>query len=465
MISRFFILCIATFLLTGAYCRASELLSGPMIGHTTSDSAKIWLETDRPSEVKVIYWQEPRIQYDRSLGQPMKKGEARGMTNATPPHVGVIQLEELNPGWLIYYEVELDGQLVRPQTPQAFSLMPPTVTRDGEEHLPEFSVAFASCMFPARVPVQPIWDQVASYRPDALMLIGDNNYMPNHPDAYETDIDTISYALPRYHRYLRDMPGLRSLLATTPTYGIWDDHDYGPNDSDRTFRWRELTLDLFKKYYPNPSAGTPDVPGIFTSLKIADAEFFLLDGRFYRDPKKAPDRKTMFGTAQLDWLKQSLAESTAAFKVVVNGSTMLVDRLGSGESWANFGSERDDFLAWLSDKEISGVFFVVGDWHVGTMSRLHRPQEKYPLYELLTSNSAVRLPHGSSEFGQNHYRFHQFVGPEYRGFNFGLVRFEGPEGSRTVSLQIIDEHGEPRVSLSLKESDLSPAWPEINSAK
>jgi len=465
MNSRTFVLSIFLFLLSSAYSQASELLSGPMVGHTTTNSAKIWIETDQPSEVKVIYWQEPRIQYQKTLGQPMKKGEASGTTNKTPPHVGVVQLEGLNPGWLIYYEVELDGQVIRPQTPQVFSLMPPPIVLDDEEHPPDFSVAFTSCAYPARVPVQPIWNQIGSYRPDALMLIGDNNYMPNHPDAYETDVDTINYALPRYHRYLRDTPGLRSLIATTPTYGIWDDHDYGPNDSDRTFRWRELTLDLFKKYYPNPSAGTIDTPGIFTSLRIADAEFFLLDDRYYRDPKTAPDRKTMLGAAQLDWLKDSLGKSAATFKVVVNGGTMLVDRLGSGESWANFGSERVDFLDWLAEEEITGVFFVVGDWHVGTMSRLHRPQDKYPLYELLTSNSAVSEPRKSSEFGQNHYRFHQFVGPEYRNHNFGLVRFEGPKGSRSVSLQIIDEHGEARVSLSLKETDLAPGWQLVNRAK
>ena len=458
MISRVLVLSIVIFLFPSAHSQASELLSGPMVGHTTTDSAKIWLETDQPSEVKIRFWQEPRIQYGRSLGQPIEKGEAKGATNETAPHVGIVQLEGLNPGWLVYYEVELDGRMIRPRTPQVFSLMPPPVVNDGDEHPPDFSVAFASCMFPARVPVQPIWNQIGSFRPDALMLIGDNNYMPNHPGAYETDADTIAYALPRYHRYLRDTPGLMSLLATTPTYGIWDDHDYGPNDSDRTFKWKDLTLDLFKKYYPNPSAGLPDTPGIFTSLRIADAEFFLLDDRYYRDPKTAPDRKTMFGSAQLEWLKNRLGESTATFKVVVNGSSMLVDRLGSGEYWANFGNERDAFLNWLSEEGITGVFFVVGDWHVGTMSRLHRPEDKYPLYELLTSNSAVSLPQRTSDFGQGHYRFHQFVAPEYRGFNFGLVRFEGPKGSRSVTLQIIDEHGEARVSLALKETDLSPAW-------
>jgi hypothetical protein len=54
--------------------------------------------------------------------------------------------------------------------------------------------------------------------------------------------------------------------------------------------------------------------------------------------------------------------------------------------------------------------------------------------------------------------FHQFVGPEYLGFNFGLMKSEGAKGQRTVTLQIIDEEGEARISLQLKESDLRPNW-------
>ncbi|HUV14619.1 MAG TPA: alkaline phosphatase D family protein [Acidobacteriota bacterium] len=452
------ILPILSFVFAGVLVHGSQLLSGPMVGHTTTESAKIWLETDRPAEVKVLYWQEPRIQYGRSLRQPIVRGEAGTRTSKEAPHTGIVSLENLNSGWLIYYEVELDGQLIRPQTPQVFSLMPPGVIRGNEEQPPDVSVAVASCTFPARVPVQPIWNQIGTYRPDALMLIGDNNYMPNQPEAYETDQETVSYAMGRYHRFLRDIPGLRSLLATTPTYGIWDDHDYGPNDSDRTFKWRNLTLELFKKYYPNRSAGLPATPGIFTSFKIADAEFFLLDDRYYRDPNQAPDRKTMFGKAQLDWLKKGLANSQATFKIIVNGSSMLVDRHGSGEYWANFGEERDSFISWLFESGITGALFVVGDWHVGTLSRLHRPQDQYPLYELLTSNSAVSLAHSSADYGQGHYRFHQFVGPEYLGFNFGLMKFEGAKGQRTVTLQVIDEEGQARISLELKESDLTPDW-------
>jgi len=436
--------------------QAQTLLSGPVVGHTTPTSARIWIETDEACAVKIHYWLEARFQFQSSAGIPIMRGTAEGRTSPTPPHTGVIELTGLKPGWLVYYEVEIAGKPVRPNTPQVFSLLP-EAAQNGP--VPSFAVAFASCMYPARVPVQPIWDQVALHRPAVLLLIGDNNYMPNPKGAYETTQDVVEYAMVRYHRYLRDLPGLRSVLSTTPTYGIWDDHDFGPDNSDRTFRWKDLSLSLFKKYYPNPSAGLPDVPGVFTSFDIGDAQFFLLDDRYHRDPNDAPDRNTMLGAGQLAWLKQSLKDSKATFKVIVNGGTLLVDRQGSGEYWASFGQERDQFLSWLAENRITGVLFAAGDWHVGTLNRLHRPQDPYPFYELLSSNAGVSLPPPpEAETGQAHYRFHQYIGTEYRGYNFGLMTFSGPRGSRAVSLQIIDSQGEPRIQLNLTEHDLTPEW-------
>jgi len=427
-----------------------------MVGHTTPTSSAIWVETDQACAVKVHYWLEARFLYQSSAGQPIVRGTAEGRTSETAPHTAVIQLTGLKPGWLVYYELEIAGKPVRPATPQVFSLLPDTT---ANRPLPSFAVAFASCMYPARVPVQPIWDQLALHRPAALLLIGDNNYMPNVTAAYETSQDVVEYAMARYHRYLRDLPGLRSLLATTPTYGIWDDHDFGPDNSDRTFRWKDLSLSLFKKYYPNPSAGLPDVPGVFTSFQIGDVQFFLLDDRYYRDPNQAPDRRTMLGPGQLAWLKQSVKESKATFKVIVNGGSLVVDRQGFGEYWANFGQERDEFLAWLAENRINGVLFAAGDWHVGTLNRLHRPQDPYPFYELLSSNAGVSLPPPpSEETGQAHHRFHQYVGTEYRGFNFGMLSFSGPSGDRSVNLQIINSRGEPRIELTLKQRDLTPEW-------
>jgi len=427
----------------------AQLLSGPMIAHTTSSQANIWVETNKSADVKVHFWVE-------SGSSPIFKGMAQVTTNSEAPHTGVINMDNLPARGIVHYELEIDGQAVRPQTVQSFRLLP------AEESTSSFTVAIASCMNPIRVPLQPIWTQVGVYRPDVLMLIGDNNYMPMRVSAYEAPESTVSFAMSRYHRYLRDVPGLKTVLATTPTYAIWDDHDFGPNNSDRTFKWRDLTLDMFKKYWPNPSAGTAETAGIFYSFKIEDVEFFMMDDRYHRDPNEDPDRKTMLGAGQLAWLKENLKASTATFKVIVNGHTMSIDRGGSGEYWANFGTEREDFLDWMFEESINGVFFMSGDWHVGSLSRIDYSKEGYPLYELISSNAGVH----SVEADDHQYRRNRqesghnrrFDGPiinDILDYNFGLLEFSGDQGARSVTLKLIDHRGEVRAAHVLREEDLS----------
>ena len=126
-----------------------------------------------------------------------------------------------------------------------------------------------------------------------------------------------------------------------------------------------------------------------------------------------------------------------------------------GNVWDNFGTERDDFLSWMFAEGISGVFFLAGDWHVGTLNRLYRPQDGYPLYELLSSNASVRNlpinpPSIESSGGHN-----QSAAEIYRGYNFGLLTFSGEKGSRRVALQIVNEDGDVVIHRSLREQDLS----------
>lgn len=418
----------------------AQLLSGPVVGHTTSSTASIWVETDMPADVSVHYWTD-------AGAQPMVRSVARQRTSSEAPYVGVIKVEGLPARAQVFYELEINGRPIRPETAQSFYMMP------APESVPSLKIAFTSCMNPNRVPLQPIWTQIAVFRPDVLLLIGDNNYMPSRPEAYETDEATVAYAMSRYHRYLRDLPGLRSVLSSTPTYAIWDDHDFGPNNSDRTFRWRELSLDFFKKYWPNPAAGTANTPGVFFSFKIADIEFFMVDGRYHRDPNNAPDRKTMLGPGQLAWLKDQLKASTATFKVIVNGHTMTIDRKGTGEYWANFGTEREDFLNWMFSEGIEGVFFLSGDWHVGSLSRVDFSDKGYPLFELISSNAGVRpIEADDHQYSYNrqvagHNR--RFDGPvinDISDYNFGLLEFAGDKNNRTVTMKLIDHRGEVRAA-------------------
>ncbi len=432
---------------------AAELLAGPMVGHTTQTSARIWVETDAPADIRIDYWQEPRLIYDPIVREPIQRGTAFGGTALDFPHTGMVELADLKPGWLIHYNVLIDGKLQRALSTQIFSLFPPEVIDLQEpDDLTDFSVGFASCNFPARIPIQPIWAQVVRRRPVAFVFLGDNNYLPNKPENLDIDGDDLQFVISDTHRTLKNIAGVRELMASTSSYGIWDDHDYGPGDSDRTFPGKEISLDIFRRYWANPAPDISDPPGVFHSFRIADAEFFLLDNRYNRDPNKAENRSTMLGGVQLEWLKESLKKSNATFKIIGGGGTLAVD-VGK-ETWNRFGTERDDFLKWMFAEKIEGVLFIAGDWHVGVLNRLHRPQDAYPLYELLSSNIAVKnIPRDTVEIAEGPSN-HQWVSPFVIDYNFGLLRFGGIRGNRTVTMQIIDENGVIRVELKVNESDL-----------
>lgn len=457
---------LAAFVLAGGVAPgfAAELLAGPLVGHTTATSSRIWVETDQAANVRIDYWAEPHFDDNKLQGydQPIKRGRAEGRTLGTAPHTGVVELSGLNPGWMVHYTVQIDGHVVRALTPQVFCLMTPESRDASSTEMPNFVVGFGSCIFTARIPVQNIWEQVARHRPAAFLFLGDNIYLPSKVAAFETDRETVRYSLANLNQIARNVAGLQTIMATTPCYAIWDDHEFGPDNSDRTFRWREDFLEMFGRYWPNPSAGTRDTPGVFHSFRIADVEFFMLDDRYHRDPNKAADRGTMLGAGQLAWLKAGLKASTATFKVIANGGSMVVD--AREEAWSNFGNERDDFLRWMFGERIPGVFFLAGDWHVGTLNKLHRPQDGYPLYELLSSNAAATLPRvpagpdapeAAQKSGGGGNR--QAAGPVVRDFNFGALRFAGPKGKRTATLQIIDEAGAVRVQQILAEADLRMA--------
>jgi alkaline phosphatase D len=456
---RFILLAALVIMLKTASLPAAELLAGPMVGHTTPTSTRIWVETSEPADVRIDYWLKPRLWYDGpTLPKPVHLGSATGRTTADAPHTAVVELRDLPPGWMMNYTVLLNGRPQRALTTQSVSLMPPDSPSDGVRGgPPAFAVAFGSCNHPPRAPIQPIWTQILRRRPAAFIFLGDNNYLPKDPEMYDIAPAALRIVVADTHRNMRNIAGLRDLMSSTPSYGIWDDHDFGPNNSDRTFPHRHTTLELFQRYWPNPAHGVRDVPGVFHSFRIVDVEFFMLDNRYHRDPKSPSGAGTMFGGAQLDWLKRGLKASTAVFKVIGQGGTSLVD--SSGEGWTDYRAERDDFLAWLFRENISGVFFIAGDWHVGVLNRLHRASEAYPLYELLSSNLAVGIlrsgaPRADRRTGAG---TNQWVSPYVQDTNFGLLSFSGPVGGRTAALQLIDESGALRTKLRLAETDLKPS--------
>lgn len=347
--------------------------AGPMLGPVTRHTATVWVQGDKPATVALEVMPENSAQL-AWITPPTTLTRENG-------YIARFDLDGLDASSRYRYRMIWDGA-PGPES-HAFSTL--------ASHTGNFKVYLGSCAHLHDADVDSgkpwsgnykIFDRIASEAasdtlPNLMLWLGDNVYL--RADDYESPA-----GMAQRYRKVRAHPALQKLLPALPHYAIWDDHDYGPNDHNQSFVFKQTSLDLFRRYWPNPSAGLPDTPGIFTAFSIADADFFLLDDRWHRDSdREQSDNKAMFGPGQMRWLKNALLASRARFKFIAGGSQFLND-LSRFEGWHHFKEERRGFLAWLQENKISGVIFLSGDRHRTELLRLDRP-DAYPLYELTCS--------------------------------------------------------------------------------
>jgi alkaline phosphatase D len=278
-----------------------------------------------------------------------------------------------------------------------------------------------------------------------MLWLGDNVYL-QAPDF----LDPSSMAA-RYRQARRFEP-LQKLLTGTAHLAILDDHDFGPNDTNGSYVLKGETLNLFERYWPNPSHGLPGVPGAFGWARVGDVELFLLDDRTYRYPDRYPDvpEKTMFGPAQFEWLKQALISSRAPIKLVAAGGQFW-NRASRFEGLHQFPQEQKRLAQWLTEQKIDGVIFLSGDRHFGELLKIERAGA-YPLYEFtsspLTSQPATR-PDAAEQENPD-----VVAGTLQGRRQFGLIRVSGPGGDRRIALEGYDSDGNALWRHEIRANDL-----------
>ena len=423
----------------------SGLRSGPMVGYAELTEAALWAQTTRPAQVQFRYWIEGETNTS-ALSLPcntMREGD----------NIARMVLTHLKSGKRYGYELYIDGKLVPRPYRLSFQTQPQWQWRTDP---PAFTAAFGSCLFVNETefdrPGEPyggeyeILTAIAAKQPDVMLWTGDNIYY-REPDFYST-------AFMRHRNaHTRAVPELQALLGSTHHYATWDDHDYGPNNSDRTYRMREEALKIFTSYWLNPGHGLDDTPGVFFSFTWADVDFFMLDDRYHRSPNRSPDspEKTMFGKAQIRWLKDALLSSRAPFKIIVGGNQMLNPQIAE-ESFSAFKDEYADLLHWLKASDVWGALFLSGDVHRTELIRLDDP-DFYPLYDY--SNS----PLTSGTYAADKFKDNPAVvsGTQVMGKrNFGMLRFSGPRTDRKLVMECYNNTGQLLWKHEVKATELRP---------
>jgi alkaline phosphatase D len=357
------LLCISLFLSLSLLHANTREIAGPLTGDVRANQVTLWMYAPIKSKCTFSYRAEGSSKADA------KTGELTALSNQAAKVPGQIlksTVVGLSPDTRYQYQVTIDGK-ADPSWKGSFKTAPLEGTPTA------FRMAITSCMHIKRA--QRSWNLLLAEQPDLHLTVGDTHYA-------DTTDPTIQL---QHHVAYRRKKEFANVLRQVPTYAIWDDHDYGPNNSDGTAEGKEFSLAGWKQAWPNPASGTPDTSGAFFKFSRGDVDFFVVDGRYHRSPNELPDndKKRMLGDAQFEWLLSGLKNSKAKFKIIASGSVLHHSKV---DGWRIFTFSRHRLFDAIKKHKISGVMYIGGDMHQSLVWQHHESDRVgYPMIEIMSS--------------------------------------------------------------------------------
>ena len=170
----------------------------------------------------------------------------------------------------------------------------------------------------------PALKTILDMQPDFFVGTGDNVY---YDSPGKTAAKTQRQLRKKWHEQFIQ-PRYKKLFAQVPTYWEKDDHDHRYNDCDNTgdrLPTSKLGIQTFIEQLPIVDMAEPE-PITYRTYRVNKLlQIWLVEGRDYRSPNKMPDgpNKTIWGKEQKQWLKQTLLQSKATFKILISPTPMV----------------------------------------------------------------------------------------------------------------------------------------------
>ena len=196
-----------------------------------------------------------------------------------------------------------------------------------------FRAVFASCAQTGST--SPVFAAMRELAPDVFFHMGDLHY----EDITRNEVAVFGQAFARVHA----SPAQSALFRSTSVAYVWDDHDFGANNSARSSPSRAAALAAYRRFVPHyPLTGGPDAP-IHQSFDIGRVRVLMLDVRSQRVHTflNRPER-TMLGHDQLSWLERELDAAANAALVILVNPVPWIGRPGRfiRHGWSAFPEER-----------------------------------------------------------------------------------------------------------------------------
>ena len=421
---------------------AQDLInSGPMVGYSTMQEVLLWVQTEERAKVHFEYYEidNPKVKFSTDKIETEKKNG----------YVAKLIADQVIPGKKYKYEVYVNNYKIERNYAMEFQTQELWKWRTDP---PDVKFVIGSCSYINEPkfdrPGKPygsnfeIFNSINKKKPDFMLWLGDNTYLR------EPDWNSRTGFIKRYS-HTRAFPELQPLLASTHHYATWDDHDYGPNNSDGSFWLKETASEIFKLFWGNPNYDVTGKGGITGFFQWSDLDFFLLDNRYHRTANNNfTGNRQMLGKDQIDWLINALSFSQASFKFVAVGG-QVISNGAVYENYATYPDERKYLLDKIREAKIEGVIFLDGDRHHTILSKMQETKNVYPLYDLTCSSLTAGVNNDNEPY--NSFKLEEtFVNVN----NFGMLNVTGPTNDRELTIQIFDKDGKELWIKSIKANDL-----------
>lgn len=278
-----------------------------------------------------------------------------------------------------------------------------------------------------------MYPAVASLKPQFVVFTGDNVYYDrDRPDAR-------SAALARFHwQRMYGLPRHADLLRRVGTYWIKDDHDTYGDDSWPGRIDARLAPFTFVEGQRIFREQVPMGQSTYRTYRWGkDLQIWLLEGRDFRSPNTDPDgpQKSILGAAQKQWLKNSLSESDATWRLLISPTPWVgPDRGGNkadNHADPSFHHESAEMLAWFRESMGDNFAIICGDRHW----QYHSVHPKFGVHEFsIGPCSDTHAQHPTED--PLWHRFFRDLG------GFASVQVGRSGGDAELSIRLHDTQGE-----------------------
>lgn len=352
--------------------KPNDFLRLPMVGIIQNNEVPILIKTISEGKVRIEYKKNDESNSTFTKSQTLSKDNAL-TTN--------LILSNLDYNAEYQYRVEFDES----NFSKWFSFKTfPTQGKPGK-----FSVVFSSGMR-EKYSTPYVYENIKKMSPTFVALLGDQMY-----GDYDGNLNKLEEYLAndslrkkkieegevmlkeksvleafrgKYHRTFVET--FQEMSSNIPIMGIWDDHDFGQDNNDGTYPYKEIARKVFMETYPTYPYEVEN-KGIYYRFTIADVDAFVIDTRWYRSPMQNAEGedKIMLGEKQLAWFLNGLKQSTAHIKIIFSsipfndyGGDTSSDRDGY-DSWMGFKFARNKILSFIKENKITGIVVLSADQH------------------------------------------------------------------------------------------------------